>query len=309
MTICAFVVFTQKSSVVWAVPFLFYSKETKSIMLNETASPIGMLRRYCKWNQTLHQDCKILSAIKGNYQHWTFLGDSTMMLTARLANFSSKYEREPMHVARGRCSQLKHLGFSALQSNDWVKPNATMGEGPAMYGLEHPSCKDCSGCNSYRLGLNQTLEYLAVEFARDVEMQTSMTKTTQETTALYLSRLGDYGTACVVNSGVHDLAIQPKIGMHVYVANVKEYLTLLQPVCDALIWLGTSSCLENPRHPQRNVDIVQWNHGVYNMLAREMPEVYVIDLYEKSNRTEHKDNIHLQHYFYKELGDFFLSLM
>lgn len=57
--------------------------------------------------------------------------------------------------------------------------------GPLHYGIQHPGCTDCSGCDTFSVsgtynGKRVSYEYLAMEFAKDKMLQTKDYGTTQE---------------------------------------------------------------------------------------------------------------------------------
>lgn len=101
--------------------------------------------------------------------------------------------------------------------------------------------------------------YMMVEFAKDVELQTSLFTTTQENTAYFIHE--HYNTPalvekfgkpiCVVSTGFHDMTLLVKsthFGMERFVENVKWYLTKMQEVCSHIVWLTNAApSAENPK--------------------------------------------------------------
>jgi hypothetical protein len=214
----------------------------------------------------------------------------------------------------------------------WVYPsNLHRGEGPHSYGKQTPMCTDCSGCNNRKFGTQATnkpvvgdkqqqqqqqqqqpyMEFLAVEFSRDVEAQSpamSLT-TTQETVAFYLSHKLDPPSShvCVVNAGLHDMSLKGKTAPR-YADHVRRYLQLLEPQCHIVIWIACSATKGNP--PQTLERIQEWNAAAQDMIARDMPQVVYVDIWHKSLRTEHEDNVHLDAAaYYIPFANMFYKLM
>ena len=238
----------------------------------------------CEWSPSASTECEkmICSRLRDmkngtqtpkRHGRWIFLGDSTM---------SRLYKKNPPHVppARacpsqynckqhqgGRCNEGLFLGANPKDFR-WTGPDLLgRGEGPVLFGLKHPDCKDCSGCYSEFLvcheKLSQSLSiarnrsqslaiacekgkmdsiryggYFAVEFARDVELQSPEFGTTQEIMAAYLKRqynkealVKDFGLPiCILTAGIHDMKI-PNITTSKFLVNVNWYLDVLKPEC------------------------------------------------------------------------------
>ncbi len=116
-------------------------------------------------------------------------------------------------INTGLCDRMEHFQLPRLPTNDaWQRPNFAMGEGPLVFGLTHPYCTDCQGCESILVSCRfvhdvdtkmdrctSTMDhnnnngnvvesyvgpsyggFLGIEFARDVELQTAQYNTTQE---------------------------------------------------------------------------------------------------------------------------------
>eukprot|EP00037_Helgoeca_nana_P016689 m.156899 g.156899 ORF g.156899 m.156899 type:complete len:261 (-) comp23642_c1_seq1:167-949(-) len=231
-------------------------------------------------------------------------------------------------VGRKRPPDTSQL-FGLKPAVAWAKPNFTRGEGPVSFGLKHPRFQDCSGCNAQILtcplegpqsqcARQRTLiTYFVVEFARDVESPTIVTNTTQETVVkamelrIQLEPLAPMPTVCVVNAGLHDMAI-PNITDSVYCENVVWYLRLLQRVCDHTVWVQTTAVfLKWPHvgvlHPQRTDRIKLWNLLVERAITLEFGRaVTIMDVFAASVRWPHEDNVHLNRHWYDALGTVFI---
>ena len=102
---------------------------------------------------------------------------------------AARMQRKPHGLIQtkqsGRCDLVEYLGTPFARSSAWLKPAtfvATVGYvGPVAFGLAHPWCSDCSGCNALQMSSDQEIgmcrvkqvEYLPLEFALDVAQQTS----------------------------------------------------------------------------------------------------------------------------------------
>jgi len=158
-----------------------------------------------------------------------------------------------------------------------------------------------------------SVAYIGVEFARDVEMQTDETNTTQESAAKYLHNQQCVRDPfiCVVNTGLHDLILTMDRNGVTYSENVAWYLGLLQPCCNHLIWISMSATLDDKRFPQKNSVIELWNTKVQTLLQDEQYNKWttVVDSYKVSMTWPHEGNVHLNKEYYYELGKLFRTLM
>jgi hypothetical protein len=229
-----------------------------------------------------------------------------------------------------------NMNTTTTSSSYWTLPNHNLGQGPVGTGKDKtkyaPYCVNAFGYKGTLVGdSNHSIEMLPVEYTFDVELPTPWTNTTQETVALYLQQKqtpkqsqkqnqtpnkaqyyqSPNQTACVVNAGMHDMNIP--IHHHtaqLYAAKVQQYLTLLQPYCGTLIWLGLSASKDDPKQPQRNNKIQEWNAAVFDMILKTMPDIHVVDVYDKSLHSPHMDNIHLKPPdYYNPLAKLFVKLM
>jgi hypothetical protein len=282
--------------------------------------------RYCEWNTTLDACREMLSLHLNNKQIWHFYGDSTMKKTIdglfRQFRQPNVEDRENLsNIQTGSCRRRQAMNLmlqkhaeqpeSIMEAKNWTHPDPLKGEGPCHKGLEKHLCTDCRGCISIMRGRSHTdyIEYLCIEFARDVELPTATTKTTQETLGLYLELLNETGSVCVANAGLHDMAIDPAPSPELYASNVRNYIQLLSRGCETIIWHGISAVLGWPDRPQTNILIMEWNTAVYSMIANEHPDVFIIDVMHKSENSAHLDNVHLLDPYYHELSGMYSSFM
>ena len=73
---------------------------------------------------------------------------------------------------------------------------------------------------------------------------------------------------CIVNSGFWDMKFT-KLSDEEYIFNLRGYIQILRPFCKQLIWIPTSSTLDDPNYPQANQRTHIWNKLVANMLVSE----------------------------------------
>ena len=210
-------------------------------------------------------------------------------------------------ITTDRCNWLDN--FNITKKTNWTNP-VSRSEGPVGFGLTSNYCTDCSGCNSrVYLGSNITINcfvqnYIAVEFSKDVEMQSVHGNTTQESLSHILYSMPKYG-ACVMNSGVHDAAIKDMNGS-TYVHNVQWYITLMLPHCSYVIWLDTTAP-ETDRYLQKRDRIAQWNDMTSDMIRSSFSQhLIMLHIFNASLLAKHDDNIHLHSSWYRSLNKLIL---
>ena len=264
------------------------------------------------------------------------------------------------YISTTRCDTMEKFHLQRLPSiGQWKVPIHSKGEGPIAFGRSHPYCTDCSGCNSHLLSCRFTIDYkqnatqssgsdrcttnvtksdnntllttylgpsyggyIAIEFARDVELQTLEYNTTQENALsnFIASRwnapielLLEFGRPiCVVSAGHHD-AIIKGITKELYLQNVQWYLEILQQQCDYIIWVS-NNCPLTDDYPQKINATYEWNIGVRDLLLRlnnkkNPSNVFFLDVYNASQAFEHHDNIHMSAVWYAKLSSFLKSVM
>ena len=251
----------------------------------------GNAPRSCKFRKAqaashCHDALTTFLAKTRSAARWIFLGDSTMsQLFQRFRGGQKPVENPTRDCTQSKpvqtgCELLDILGLQR-PAGGWIKPTPSL-EGPKS---AKPYCTDCGGCKpSLASGADCVgaagSSFLPVEFARDREHPTlEGGPTSQETVAYFLSR-HPYDV-CVVNSGVHDMALKGLTDDQ-YVANVQFYLRLLVDSngCRRIVWVQTSSVRGpdsqgndqhgNPyRYPQNNARLRMWNDLVSALLSSE----------------------------------------
>lgn len=141
-------------------------------------------------------------------KHVVVLGDSQMHQTTKT-----------MAKLLGGCQQIRR-GSRCGEAQQYLNlPEPTSvhlpsdDEGPIHYGLQNiaSGCRDCGCCDALLYicrdqGAETTLEFIAMEFPRDVSLQSSLYRTTQENILHYLSKLDP--SHLVVNVGLHSTALR-----------------------------------------------------------------------------------------------------
>lgn len=232
---------------------------------------------------------------------------------------------------RHACQNLLYYGLSP-PNYPWIPPNLSLGEGPTGYGLEHPYCADCQNCwnilvdasnggksstindlssnNAPQRQLQQRyIEYLVVEYARDVSLQSSITNTTQETVSYHL-RLKT-PQVCVVSVGLLDASI-PNLPYDTFLRNVERYISLLQRACTNVIWLSIPAVVEDDSSiPQyKNCELYERNIAIMDMLVtKKFGNVFLLDIWEKTLQADHSSFLQLSDRFHSVLARLFVALM
>jgi hypothetical protein len=267
---------------------------------------------FCQYNSTLQECYKLLMPYLHKQPSWVFLGDSNMAKLAYYVSLRWPFDSLNTTSRRHACQNLEYYRLPP-PSNGWVQPDPTKGEGPIRYGVEHPYCMDCQKCWNVLMNVPTSeelyVEYLVVEYARDVSLPSRVTQTTQETVAYYLNIKSP--KVCVVSAGLLDAAIDPPITIDVYTENVDAYLELLARTCQSVIWIGIPAIVEEPvTNPQRNCQLHEWNNAVYALVdLRGYRNVYIMDIWEKSMITDHVGSLVLTGKFYDTLARLFVTLM
>jgi len=279
---------------------------------------------YCEIDSKDHNmQCRQVlgqSALKSK-PHWHFFGDSQMATMVKVLSEHDYPYKVTIKRGNARTDDRCELGkyFNIKRSDVWIQPDEKRLQGPERYGKDNPFCSDMKGWGPYMIGDGKrSLEFLNVEFAQDVEIQTATTSTTQEAAALYLKNDSKEDHVCVVNAGLHDQAVlkSPDTPQDQFVNNVKSYLKLLESVCGNLVWVGITEVQEvqPTRNLQRNAISLKWNKQVYSMIASTFPSSsFIIDVWDESVaapfKGNGKQNIHYESPYYESFATLFASLV
>jgi hypothetical protein len=268
-------------------------------------------KRYCEWNTTLKECYEMLMSALHEQPSWIFLGDNGMANLPYYISLKWPFDAFNVTTRRHSCQNLPYYGLPPPK-HGWIAPDPLKGEGPIGHGKENPYCMDCKKCWNILMDNPTTpdkyVEYLVLEYARDVSIPTLVTNTTQETAIYYLSTKSP--AVCIASAGLHDAAIDPPISVDTYVQNVDKYLSLLQRTCKQVVWIGNHAVVENEGIPQKNCKLQKWNNAVLGLVEmRDYKNVYVIDVWEKSLETDHLGSLELEKKFYASFARLFVTLM
>lgn len=284
-------------------------------------------------------------------RRWLFWGDSTVSRLFSLSNLLIALVQSPLkqmhnqcyahmacdHIKGGRCKLNDLFGLSYPVK--WTSPKLLNFTGPLVFGADNPYCTDCSGCNSnfLKCDLLQNVSadsrcdasrreftyggYIAMEFARDIEIQTPEFLTTQENLAAYIHRvwntpdmIQEWGKPmCVISAGIHDVAIN-NISTVDYLRNVNSMLKNFTSVCEHIIWLGNTAPSGGESHHLQTIDNMKsWDNAVRELIGMETEffhNMSFIDVHNASLTWPHDDHIHMKSDWYQQLGNnFFLPLV
>ena len=191
----------------------------------------------------------------------------------------------------------------------WKLPSAV--EGPAHYGRQNPHCSDCSECATRAFLPNADADcplyggYFAIEFARDVVLQSTLYGTTQENILHYCRRhypsVADALHICVVSTGQHDVSI-PALTPDLFGENARWYTEQLRVgrLCDTVVWIGnTAPAREHTEWPQGRKLMRQMDHAV---LQHHASVNVFVDVFPASLTSAHMDNIHMAEEWYEALA-------
>ena len=261
---------------------------------------------------------------------WFFMGDSQM--NYMVENIKYPYEitfsrlPDKEHPLWGRCNLLNY--YFMERSETWTPPATMNGgrgkiQGPTEYGLGHNYCNDAMGLVNKQFSSSSLnfMEYLAIEFASDVEHQSTTTNTSQESGVHYMKKqlanlfLTKEDSVCVVNPGLHDQKLCPDLPSEeacfdVYTNNVKYYLKQLNTTCGHIIWLSITSVRGDENRPQLNSRMVLWNRMINETMAKEYPHnSFFVDVWNASHHYIRNGNVHFEQEYYIRLASLFSNLM
>ena len=270
-------------------------------------------------------DCyRLLSPRMKSKRAWFFFGDSQMGKLVQSISKIQPYEASARKSkADGGCGFLDYCHLEKAKT--WIPPPPTRIQGPITYGLQTPFCSDIASAGNQLLESNTSdggirlMEYLVVDFASDVEQQTTYTRTTQETATLHVANqlqlrsLTNDDSVCVVNSGLHDMMLcigrSNKQCEDIYITNVDTYLSLLGNVCGSIVWIATTPVKGDPRFAQENSNMKKWNGMVNELIAQKYHNAYFVNIWDVAEQHTHIDNAHFTPEYYDRLGNLFSSLM
>jgi len=284
-----------------------------------------------------------------NSQRWLFFGDSTMKRLFDLSELKKVLIEDPLKEVGRKClGDAKceehaadrcdlNINFGLPFAEQWVPPDPNSFEGPKKYGVEHPYCTDCSGCQTHFMECSYLFDprggsgsvcknnkrryggYITMEFARDKEIQTPQFSTTQENVGHYISTiwntpdlLGEWGKPiCVLGTGNHDILLDA-ITTKDFIQNVFFMLKTMQQSCSHMVWLGNTCNGRESEYPQTMKQMKVWDRAVMELIESNpdlLNMMTYLDVLDASLTFPHADFIHMDDHWYNELGKFFISFM
>ena len=212
-----------------------------------------------------------------------------------------------------RCGEASSiLGLELPSSNRTITAGHILpgpNEGPTLYGAENPGCRDCSGCDAvfYKCA-ELRIDFIAVEWARDVELQTSRFNTTQEVVTKE-HFVKDPPDLIIFNTGAHDLHLVPQREWVPYKTNLKWYAELLLSR-NCHLFFVTSTHIQDALVPSPyNLHTTNQNIQHANCIAMTiMAELWIpyLDAYQMSSGdypiSVHTDGIHFDTVYYQQLS-------
>ncbi|CAK0809431.1 unnamed protein product [Prorocentrum cordatum] len=241
-----------------------------------------------------------------------FIGDSTMSRTFRQG---SKACSTQWHVIRKGywCGLPEYLGMERAPM--WVSPAPNSLMGPTARGLDNPFCMDCVGCASTRgqctiADVPFDLEYIGVEFTKDVEMPTTRSNTTIGSVIAYIHSQRKYVDAIFINSCIHDMYFKPDVfTTELYVQRVRSNLLSLQGSAKVIVWVSCNHFREDAGH-STNARGLRWNEAVRSMINAELPNVAYFDVAKMSQvQAMHHDRCHMVPEWYDNVVDIMLNFV
>lgn len=271
--------------------------------------------RYCSTEKSLEDCYRTLMPIFHKKVSWVFLGDESMGNIPYFLSLQWPVKNLTISTRRNPCQNLAYYGL-APPDTGWKEPNPDLGEGPIGIGMKRHFCMDCRKCWNVAMESGPTdqdlsVEYLVVEYARDVSLQSRTTTTTQQTVAYYLGQKQSRPSVCVASAGINDAAIQPLVPEEIYIQNVDKYLGLLQRTCEYVIWIGLHAVVENENLVvQKNCHLETWNDAMIELIKkRNYRNVFFVDIFERSFHSDFEFPTRLGKKFYASLSRLFKSLI
>ena len=165
-------------------------------------------------------------------------------------------------------------------------------------------CTFCKFCNTFMVVPKSKEDILVpMDYGCIWGMKSVFENPLQETLAQYLEWHGKLYSLCIVNSGLHDQ--RHPLSTEGYIENVKGLLDIVFHVCSYIIWIETTAPLERTtgEYPQTVERTREWNVALNSYLETHMNRnVSVVQVFEKSLKAEHHDNVHMHRLWYLELA-------
>lgn len=233
--------------------------------------------------------------------HIVFLGDSTMY---RRMMWVMQYVPKGClgnHIVFDRCNLNQQWGIPPPAQ--WRVPHL---EGP--YSAKEQGCTDCHGCPTTRIEkllCNSSLEYIAMEFFRDVEIQSDLWSTSQENILHYylVPKYKDLkGVTFIFASGIHDVQLGNATCDRFCVVekNMKWLIKLWKDNLPNVhfVWLGHSTTQSDVRYSQ-TAEVMRRVDEIAIELCRQN-HISTFNFFDTSTRFPDflEDNIHHTRRYY-----------
>lgn len=211
-----------------------------------------------------------------------------------------------------RCKVTNYYGL--VERPKWSPPRPHEGPdrvtGKGKSASVAPGCTECTECNPEEAVCENgvRLEYVPLEFARDVEHQVIGGETSQQALGIYLRKAEKSPHVLVVGSGFHDMELKPLrktaegAGPRMYGANVEFMLDQLVPTLrpgGRAVWVELNKNRALPRdniYPQRRELATAFNAQA--RAAAQERSMDVLALWDMSGEAKmHDGNLHMKRAF------------
>jgi len=296
------------------------TKETKET--NETKTPEAWelcpgpgqwsRRRDVRWVPENPSTCSMEYTWQDsdNPKHYeiVLIGDSTMAhMVVHLEDFACSGGLTLLRKGE-RCTTMEFMGIE--RSPVWNKP--TRRQGPLDWAKDHPFCQDCEGCEARQIRCNMhdanghtrtaNVEYIGIEFAQDVELQSVESNTSQGVVGEYLCRK-EHPATVLITDGAHHFWGHGDFPSDVYVEYWRSFIKHLKKCAKEIVWMPVNQVTNDEKYK-----VVRANEAAYKLLLEEHPDIFTLDTFKMSQLTAmHDDVYHMNRDYYRVLQQILFS--
>jgi len=201
--------------------------------------------------------------------------------------------------------------FNVARAIHWNVPN-NIDEGPLDVGEDSHWCTICRNCSESEVFLQNSDQrgcvvqnYIAVDYTKDVEMQSIYANTTQETVSRYIDIQLPYHDVCIMSTGINDMKLT-YMSLEKYVNNVEWFISLILPLCKrGIIWVEMSSS-DNGAQRQK---ALSWNREIASMVANRNKDKFdnKVRVLRVMDDLSYLDNTYMTLGWYERLNSFLLG--